>query len=295
MRMHANGPHFSCSYPEFQGGQIEHRILGITSVKTINNLSKGWRKVTLGILAVAIPLLIAAQDGSDEFILGRVAERLTSYPEMQNFEVNVISLIKEMDKNWKPNKETKVEKWVRMHNGVRQEEILRAWETNKGRSSDVTAKMAEETRKQEEKAQTRREKGEPKAEGRRQSLSIEDMFPFSENKQKLYTFTRHSDSYVGRKSVYVIEARAKTRSKEFVEGMFSIDKRSFDVLQAKVHFAKNPTAVKRFEMEARFRVLEQGFLVLQWSRVRIHVGLIVKNIRIEAEEEYLDYTIQDDI
>jgi hypothetical protein len=72
----------------------------------------------------------------------------------------------------------------------------------------------------------------------------------------------------GRRSVYVIDAKAKRGSKEFVERLYYIDKRSFDVLQAEVPFAKNPTAVKRFEMEARFRVLEQGHLVLEWSRVR---------------------------
>ena len=256
-------------------------------------LDKVWRGAALGILFSAVPLLILAQGVSDEIILGRTAERLASYPRLQNVEVRTISLLREMDKNWKPKKETKVEKWVRMRDGSQQEEILSALETKNGRSRDVTAKMAEEARKQAEKAEKQSAKGKPEEEGRRQSLSIEEMFPFSENKQEHYTFTRQSDSYVGRRSVYVIEAKARMRSKKFVEGLYYIDKRSFDVLQAEVHFAKNPTAVKRFEMEARFRVLEQGFLVLEWSRVRIHVGLVVKNIRMEAEEQYQDYTILD--
>lgn len=182
------------------GGKIEVYYVGIESVKIITVLEKVLRGAVLGILAF-------------EFILSRIAERLASYPRLQNVDVKTISLLREMDKNWKPKKETTVGKWMRMREG--------------------------------------------------------------------------------RRSVYVIDAKAKRDSKEFVERLYYIDKRSFDVLQAEVPFAKNPTAVKRFEMEARFRVLEQGHLVLEWSRVRIHVGLVVKNIRMEAEEAYQDYTILD--
>ena len=49
----------------------------------------------------------------------------------------------------------------------------------------------------------------------------------------------------------------------------------------------------RFEMEARFKVLPEGHLVMERSLIRIHVGLVVKSIRVEAVEEYRDYKILD--
>jgi hypothetical protein len=76
-----------------------------------------------------------------------------------------------------------------------------------------------------------------------------------------------------------------------MEGLYYIDRRTFDVLQVEVHFSKNPKMVKRFEMEARFTVLPEGHLVLERSLVRLHVGLVVKSIRMEIQEEYRDYKI----
>ncbi|MFA9453286.1 MAG: hypothetical protein ACERK6_05155, partial [Candidatus Aminicenantaceae bacterium] len=64
-------------------------------------------------------------------------------------------------------------------------------------------------------------------------------------------------------------------------------------LQIEVGFAKNPKMVKRFEMEARFRVLPEGYLVMEQSLMRLHVGLVVKSIRMEVQEEYRDFKILD--
>jgi hypothetical protein len=45
------------------------------------------------------------------------------------------------------------------------------------------------------------------------------------------------------------------------------------------------------EMGMDFYVLPEGYFVLRKMAVRIHVGLVVKNIRQDVIEEYSDYRI----
>jgi hypothetical protein len=265
-----------------------------------------WRKkasrlkiIETCVLTVAVMCsfgLAGGQEVPDEELLDRVAERLSAYPELKNMEARATSRVLNMDKNWKPKKTTLVEKVVRMTDGLRSEEILSAQETSKGRSKDVTAEFAEDARKQAEKARKRRAKNpgsDDEGDGGRREFSMEQMFPFDPGKRTEYTFVRKGGSYVGTRPVHVIETRAKVPSDERVDGLYYIDKRTFDVLQAEVRFSKNPKMLKRFEMEARFKVLPEGHLVMERSLVRIHVGLVIKSIRVEAQEEYRDYRILD--
>lgn len=247
----------------------------------------------------AVTLLVAgsffSQGVTLEDIIARTAERVASYPDLPDVEIATESVLLEMDKNWKPKKRTEVEKTVRVVDGLRTEDITQATELRKGKTKDVTLKFRKDAQKNAVKARKRRARqGDGDSGGGgggRRELSMEQMFPFGEERKDKYEFSRKGNSYVGRRSVYVVEARAKTRSDQFVEGLYYIDQETFDILQVEVRFAKNPSVVKRFEMEALFRVLPEGYLVMSSSRVRIHVGLVVKNIRMEASEEYLDYKI----
>jgi hypothetical protein len=239
---------------------------------------------------------VSAQEITDEEILERVAERLEAYPELKNMEALATATVLNMDKKWQPKKTTLVEKIVRMEDGLRSEEILNAQETAKGRTKDVTAEFVKDALKEKKKAEKRRAKqgaGKDDEGGGRRDFTMEQMFPFSPERRAEYEYARKGGSYVGRRSVHVIEARAKVPSDERVDGLFYIDKQTFDILQAEVHFSKNPKMVKRFEMEAQFKVLPEGYLVMERSLIRIHVGLIVKSIRVEAKEEYRDYKVLD--
>lgn len=254
-----------------------------------------WLYVVLG-LSLVTAGITPAQGITDEEILNRIAERMETYPELKNMEARVASTLHAMDKNWKPNKITLVDKVIHVTDGLRSEEILSAQETEKGRTKDVTAEMVKDARKQEEKARKRRakkEEGDKEEKGGRREMTLEQMFPFGEDQSQGYDFNRKADSYVGQRPAYVLETRAKTRSDERMEGLYYIDKQTFDVLQVEVGFAKNPKMVKRFEMEARFRVLPEGYLVMEQSLMRLHVGLVVKSIRMEVQEEYRDFKILD--
>jgi len=239
-------------------------VTGIGKKRSVETLKPMTGLLCLVIAVYCWPVNASVQEITDEDILDRTAERVAAYPELKNMEAHATATVLNMDKNWKPKKTTLVEKVVRVSDGLRSEEILSAQETAKGRTQDVTAKFAKDARKQEEKARKRRAKRAAKGE-----------------------------SYVGRRSVHVIETRAKVPSDERVDGLYYIDQQTFDVLQAEVHFSKNPKMVKRFEMEARFKVLPEGHLVMERSLIRIHVGLVVKSIRVEAVEEYRDYKILD--
>ena len=257
-------------------------------------MTAGWLCLVLSVSGSSVN--ITAQEITDEEILDRVADRVAAYPELKNMEARASSTVLNMDKNWKPTKTTRVEKVVRVSDGLRSEEILSAQETTKGRTKDVTAKFAEDARKQEEKARKRRAKSgvaEDEEGGGRRDFTMEQMFPFDRERRGEYAFTRKGGSYVGRRPVFVVETRARVPSDERVDGLYYVDKQTFDILQVEVRFSKNPKMVKRFEMEARFAVLPEGHLVMEKSLVRIHVGLVVKSIRVEAAEEYRDYRILD--
>jgi hypothetical protein len=236
---------------------------------------------------------LQATDVSD--VVDKTAQRMTSYPEMSHWQVSVLSKKTEMDKNWKPKKETVVQKTVLMKDKKRQEKIQSAVEIKKGKSKDVTQKYINQAYKDMQKAAKKRKKakdndGEENRRGQ-MDLSLDEMFPFSEKNKENYDFTLLEETSLEGIPVYVLEAKAKKRTKDFFDGIFYINKETWDILRAELHLAKNPSPLKMMEMEMDFQVLPQGYFALRKISIRIHVGLIVKNIRQEVVDEYSNYQI----
>lgn len=258
------------------------------------------RPFILAIIFVSLVVSPATsrQEQAEELVL-KVAQRMEKYPEIKDYEAEVSSMLINVDKNWKAKKTTLVEKIVRSRGGIREEEILTAVETEKGKRKDVTRKMREETRKQQEKARKERAKRKKNGEKTpgggdgRQDLTLEQMLPFSEEKRQGYIFRKGEDVSFEGKTVLVLESRAKVRSDKFFEGTYYIDPLSYDVLRAFIKPAKNPGPLKKMEMEFLFQVLPEGLLIPRETRVRIHVGLVVKNIRMEVQEVYRSFKALD--
>ena len=82
---------------------------------------------------------------------------------------------------------------------------------------------------------------------------------------------------------------AKIRSDKFFEGTYYIDPDTYDVVRAFLQPAKNPGPLKRLEMEFFFQIQPDGYMIPRETRVRIHVGLVVKNIRMEIQEIYKSF------
>jgi len=126
---------------------------------------------------------------------------------------------------------------------------------------------------------------------RHMELSLDEMFPFSEKNKENYDFTLREETTLDGISVYVLDAKAKQRTKDFFDGIFYIDKETWNILRAELQLAKNPGPLKVMEMGMDFYVLPEGHFALKKMAVRIHVGLVVKNIRQEVIEEYSEYQI----
>lgn len=232
-------------------------------------------------------------DNVDE-IVEEVASRLANYPQLKNWQVSVLSTAVRMDKNWKPQKETIVRKTVTVRDKDRTEDIISVIEIEKDKTKDVTEKFRKDALKEKRKRDKRREEGKPEDEGGRRELSMDDMFPFGVTERKNYIFTRREDSELEGIPVFVLETKAKMRTDEYYDGKYYIDKMDYTILKVELKPAKNPSVLKLFEMEAYFKVIPGGYFVLEKTKIRIHVGLVIKNIRMDAEEVYSDYKILSD-
>jgi hypothetical protein len=190
---------------------------------------------------------------------------------------------------------TVVQKTVLMKNKVLQEKIQNAVEIKNDKRKDVTQKYINQSYKEMQKAAKERKKARDKngEDDRRRHMdfSFDEMFPFSEKNRENYDFTLLEETMLEGIPVYVLDAKAKQRTKDFFEGIFYIDRESWDILRAEIQLAKNPGPLKVMKMDLDFLVLPEGYLAVKKSTVRIHVDLVVKNIRREVVDEYSDFQI----
>ncbi|MFC2163598.1 hypothetical protein ACFLT2_01225 [Acidobacteriota bacterium] len=252
--------------------------------------------LTAGLILTASLNINASTSNDLQDVLDKTVQRVLSYPELINWKASVLATMYEMDKRWEPKKKTVVEKIVLMKEKYRSESIKSAVEIKKGKSKDVTQKYVNQAYKAREKAARERKKAKNNDDTgedthRRMELDIEEMLPFSEKNRQKYEFALLDDVNLDGVTAYVIEARCKERTKDLLEGKFFINQETWDILRAELQLAKNPSAVKLMEMALDFYVLPEGHLVVKKMYFRIHVGLVVKNFRREATEEYFDYQI----
>jgi len=232
---------------------------------------------------------------SAEEVINRIHEKIQSVPELENWQASVLVTLFEMDKNWEPKKKTIIEKLAVVKNKIRNEKILRATEFDEDKTKDKTAKYQAEAAKLNRKNEANKGKnGERKGGGRRgMDLNQDDIFPFAENRKKEFEFNLREGSLEDKLKVYILESRSRFRTSDYYEGKYYIHPETFDVLRAELQPAKNPGPLKRLEMQFDFGRIPEGYLVILATRVRIHVGLIIKNIRMESEEIYSDYIVFD--
>ncbi len=201
-----------------------------------------------------------------------------------------------MTSEWTPKSVTTTEKIVTVDAGLWSEEILSATETEDGKTRDVTKKLQAEARERAEK-QKRSTADERKADQRsrgRRSLDMtrDEVLPFGPDKRRGYDFTIEGTADLAGSPAVLLRSRSRVRSDEKLEGLYYVDPSTSDVRRAELTLAKKPGPLKRIEMEVDFRVLPEGYQVMEKAVMRIHVGLIVKNIRVEAVETYFDYVVR---
>jgi hypothetical protein len=249
--------------------------------------------ILAGVLVVLFPGIGRVQQDDPESFLNKVAERLDSYPDLNDWKASVLSTVTRVDKNWRPKKTTSVRKVIEIHGEESSEEILEVLEEEKGQTKDITTKYKQEDKERRDKAEQKRREREEKGEEEEGSfiLSEEDFFPFSEERRKSFDFMLLEESLAEDRPVYVLESRAKVKSDKLWEGRYYIDKDTFDVLKMEIMPSKNPKHVKELEMEVLFQILPGGFLILRKTKTRINAGIFIKRIRMIIEEEFSDYEV----
>jgi len=244
--------------------------------------------------------LVLAQPPQAEDIrpfLDKVGEKIKAYPEYKNWKASVVLTITKMDRNGRPESVTVVTKNIKVKDGEREEEILKAVETKKGTSKDITQKYAEEARKNREKEKNRRaEKKNDKTlddESRGASLSLGTLLPFSEKRRDQFDFRLNEGAVLNGKPAVALEVTAKIKDEKNWEGRFYFDPATSDLLQLEVKPSVNPRMVKELEVRMTFDILQGRYLVLKSSHIKINGGIFIKHIRQVSDEEYSEFEILD--
>ncbi len=238
-----------------------------------------------------------AQDLDAERLADEVVRKLDAYPKYEEWTFHSISVSRRMKKNWTPKKTIVVEKRVRINGRTITEEILRATEEVAGRIKDITqerVKRAAEERQRADKVRTVEERKGIPQEQRTEgvySLGMEEVFPFRGAKRSLYDFFLLEETEVRGKPALVLKSVAKSKDEDRMEGVYYIDKRTFDIFKADLRPSKMPRLVKEFSGEIDFDLLPSGHFVLKVIRIRINGGIFIKRVRAEIEESYKDYEI----
>lgn len=247
------------------------------------------------VIAARLPGLSLSADEAAE-LAAKLGDRLASYPKLESWQARAHSTTSFMSSAWKPKKTTTTEKIVTADGKHWSEDILSAVETEDGRTRDVTDKMRAEAGERAEKQRRSSDTGrkdDQRSRGRRSlDMTRDEVLPFSPEKRSGYDFTLKGPSDLDGAPVIVLQSRSRVRSEDKLEGLYYIDPETYDVLRAELTIAKKPAPLKRMEMTVDFRVLPEGHQVMTRAVMRMHVGLVVKNIRIEAVETYTDHLIR---
>jgi hypothetical protein len=229
-------------------------------------------------------------------VLDKAAEKAASYAPLEYWRATVKTVQTKVDKNWKPEKVTTINRIITIRKDDYDEQILKAEEVEKGRTKDITEKYVKDSRERLEKR--RRREAERKAKGRAdkddengREMTLKEFLPFETARRADFEFSRLPDAALDGRTALVVEVRARVKDEKNWEGTYFIAADSYDLLKVVLRPSKNPKFVKELEMEMTLMVLAGNHLVLRSSRARINGGIFIKHIRMISEDEYSDYEI----
>jgi hypothetical protein len=229
-------------------------------------------------------------------LVEKLAERITSYPKLESWRARASSTSSRMTSDWKPLSIIRTEKTVTVDGPYWSEEILGATETRGGRTKDITKdaqKEAAERAAKQRRSSPDEQKADQRSRGRRSlDMARDEIFPFGPDKLSGYDFALEGPAELDGAPVILLRSRSRVRSDDHLEGLYYIDPATRDVRRVELTLAKRPAPLKRMEIELDFAVLPEGYHVMAKAVMRIHVGVIVKNIRVEAVESYSDFQFQ---
>lgn len=221
-------------------------------------------------------------------LLVNVEARLTSGFAYKNWTASSTSTKTEFDRHGAVDKITVVDKIVRVTNGDRDEDILKALETADGKTTDVTRETAEKTRQQWAKEREKR------AAGSRRSgiIDLDEVLPFAAKQRPLFSFKLRMIEGEGGRKLAILEAAAKEKDSKLWNGTYTIDPATYDIIKAEVRPSDNPTFVRELWAEADITLLEGKHLFIVHTKMKVDGGfLFIKNVRMLVEDTYTDVKI----
>jgi hypothetical protein len=250
--------------------------------------------------ATAIPLLSGQMTQQDMgSLLDKLSQKIKASFDYKNWRATIVSTITKTDKNWTPEEVTVVTKNISSSNeGEPQEEILRALQTKKGKTTDITQKYAEERRKDREKARKRQAEEKTNASADHEqgggAMSLDEFLPFSEKKRGDFEFRLQDRAAAEGQAVSVLDVRAKVKNPKNWEGTFFFDPETYNLTKIDLRPSLNPKMVKELTMQIDFEVLNDRYLVLKRTQFKVNGGIFIKHVRQIVEDVYSNFEVLDE-
>ena len=250
--------------------------------------SPGFRRSAAVLLALSAVPLFSQTPADLNLFLVNVEARLEAGFDYKNWTASSMSTNTEFDRHGAVDKVTVVTKFVRVTNGDRDEDILKALETVDGKTTDVTRETAEKTRQQWAKEREKRVAG-----SRRSGIiDLDEVLPFAAKQRPLFNFKLRMIEGEGGRKLAVLEAAAKEKDSKLWNGTYTIDPATYDIIRAEVRPSENPTFVRELWAEADMTLLGGKNLFIVRTKMKVDGGfLFIKNVRMLVEDTYTDVKI----
>jgi hypothetical protein len=220
-------------------------------------------------------------------VLNGVEERLTAGFAYKSWSAASTMVRTEYDRHGAVTKVTTARKNVRVMNGIREEDILEAKETEEGRTRDITAAFAKESKKNWDRERERRAKGD-----KSRSLNLDEIMPFAAKQRGLYDYTLHPAAGPDARRMAALVVKAKKKDSKYWDGTYLIDLVTYDIVKAEVRPSDNPTFVRELWAKADLIPVDGKYLFIARTIFKIDAGfLFVKNVRMLVEDSYTDVKI----
>jgi hypothetical protein len=210
--------------------------------------------------------------------LNNVEKRANELENNHPYTVKVKSVQSEMDGKWKPKKVTTTHKVVTKVDSLETTEIISSTIEEKGKVKDNTAEAIKE---------------ENSEKGRKMKIGGKDFFPFNSENRNKFSFQVKTDSLFEGTSVTVLECVAGEAKQGLFNGSYYFDVDDLTLLGLVARPSKNPKMVKDMLLKMSFGINENDVYNIKSFEMKVHVKVLIKNMRMHVFETYEKYEYLD--
>ncbi len=249
-------------------------------------------KPTIFILLFYLAFFAQLHSQELDSLFNKINNKIKTYNRENSYSCYVITKEFSMDKHWQVEKIKVTEKTVTQKEDERNENIIKATEIKKDEEKDITEEVRKEQSERLKELEEQRSVRSDNEETSSLNLSLESFFPFSDSTKDQYTFTLMADTVIDNQSYIRIQADAKEKARDRIEGIYWIETDTYTITYMDLHFSQNPRFIKDLRMKFWFNEFDDNHWLPVTIWTHVHVGLVIKNIRMEVEEKYSDYVFE---